>query len=109
MFSELIKPFLLGGTIIAGSKLLSKFTTPAVASLIGGLPTGILASLFLQNSKKENYFEGYQYHSFVLFLSIVAIHYMLKHTEFNKTYICLGGFFVWAIISYITLSFAGLT
>ena len=47
MLSELVKPFLVGGTVIAGSKLLASYSTPAVASLLGGLPTGILTAFFM--------------------------------------------------------------
>lgn len=109
MLSELIKPFLLGGTIIAGSKGLSKISTPAVASLLGGLPTGIIVAFFLKSNKKEEFFNGYQYHSFILFLTIATIHYLMKYTKLNKSIICIFGMLIWAIISYLLLNYLGLT
>ena len=57
---EYAKPFLLGGTIVAGSKLLSTMVDPAYASMVAGMPIGILASLFLKNdSDKRQYYKGY--------------------------------------------------
>lgn len=109
MLSELIRPFLVGGSIIAGSKAVSKISTPAVASLLGGLPTGIIVAFFLQDNKKEDFFNGYQYHSFILFLTITTIHYLMKHSKFNKSYICIFGMLIWAVISYLLLNFLGLT
>jgi hypothetical protein len=106
---ELIKPFLVGGTVIAGSKLLAHYTTPAVASLLGGLPTGIITAFFLADKKKTNYFDGYRFHSFILWLSTVLIYYMLADTKYNRNYILAGGLAAWAVISYIILSIVGLT
>lgn len=95
--------------MIAGSKLLAHYTTPAVASLLGGLPTGILTAFFLTDKNKANYFNGYRFHSFILWLSTVFIYYMLADTKYNKEYILAGGLAAWAVISYIILSLVGLT
>lgn len=106
---ELIKPFFIGGTVIAGSKLLAHYTTPAVASLLGGLPTGIITAFFLADKKKANYFDGYRFHSFILWLSTIFIYYMLVDTKYSENYILAGGLGAWAVISYIILSMFGLT
>ena len=45
---EYVKPFLIGGGVIGGSKLASKIMGPALAPLVGGMPTGIIASFFLK-------------------------------------------------------------
>lgn len=109
LVGELIKPFLIGGTVIAGCKFLAHYTTPAVASLIGGLPTGILTAFFLADKKKGDYFDGYRFHSFILWLSTIFIYYMLADTKYNRNYILAGGLVAWAVISYIILSVVGLT
>ena len=44
---DYIKPFLIGGSLIAGSKYISHFVAPEYSPLIGGLPTGIIASFFI--------------------------------------------------------------
>ena len=57
---EYVEPFLIGGSVIAGAKLASKYMGPAFAPLIGGMPTGIIAAFFLNNNKnKRIYFNGY--------------------------------------------------
>ena len=102
---EYIKPFLIGGAVIGGSKAASKFMGPSLAPLVGGMPTGIIASFFLKgDDKRKKYFEGYVYSSFVLFLSILFIHLGTLH--FPKTSVnMLSGvsFILWAAISYFVI------
>ena len=108
--TEYIKPFLIGGSVIAGSKYVSKFASPAVASLVGGMPTGIIASFFITGAaSKKQFFHGYMFNAFVLFLSIVLIHNLLKYTNMNADLVCFIGLVSWAIISYATLYEFGLT
>ena len=109
LVAELAKPFLVGGTVIAGSKFLAHYTTPAVASLLGGLPTGIITAFFLADEKKTNYFNGYRFHSFILWLATIFIYYMLAHTKYNRDSVLVGGLAAWALISYVILSLVGLT
>ena len=103
---EYVKPFLIGGSVIAGSKMASKIMGPELAPLVGGLPTGILASFFLTtDSVKGKYFEGYVYSSFVLFLAILFIHLTNKHYPKISVNIISGStFIIWAILSYIIVN-----
>ena len=79
---EYLKSFLIGGSVIAGSKFASKILGPEMAPIVGGLPTGIIASFFLNsNGDKQKYFQGYAYSSFVLFLAILFIHLAIKKTD----------------------------
>ena len=102
---EYIKPFLIGGAVISGSKVASKFMGPALAPLVGGMPTGIIASFFLKgNAIKKKYFEGYVYSSFILFLSILFIHLATLHFPTTSVNIISGvSFLFWAIISYFVI------
>ena len=45
---EYLKSFLIGGGVIAGSKIAANIMGPEMAPIVGGLPTGIIASFFLQ-------------------------------------------------------------
>jgi len=57
---EYVEPFLLGGSIVAGSKWLSTMVDPAYAAMVAGMPTGIIASFFLANdSQKRQFYKGY--------------------------------------------------
>ena len=50
---DIVKSFLIGGGVIAGSKVASNIMGPELAPIVGGLPTGIIASFFL-NSMRPN-------------------------------------------------------
>lgn len=103
---EYIKQFLIGGSVIAGSKFASKILGPELAPIIGGLPTGIIASFFLtSNHVKEKYFEGYVYTSFILFLAILFIHLITKHyPKISVNIVSSSAFVVWVILSYIIVN-----
>ena len=103
---DYLKPFLIGGSIIAGTKYISRFVNPALAPIIGGMPTGIIASFFLPKQKeKSKFFSGYVYTSFLLFLTIMFIHQMSIHTKLNINIISSIGILVWAILSYFTVHY----
>jgi hypothetical protein len=101
---EYLKPFLIGGSVIAGSKYVASYVNPSLAPLIGGMPTGIIASYFLtSNKQKREFFGGYVYSSFVLFLAILFIHLTSISTNINVNMISTFGLIVWGIISYIVI------
>ena len=106
---EYIKPFLIGGTVIAGSKFAGNYASPALAPIIGGMPTGIIASFFLSSDKaRRSYFNGYAYSSFLLFLAVLFIHLATQHTKISVDLISGVGFVVWAILSYALIKARGL-
>lgn len=101
---EYFKPFMIGGTIIALSKYVSQFMNPAIGSLVGGMPTGILASLFLETiSEKKEFYEGYSIHAPILALIIVIISLLIQYTRYNINVISIVGMMLWFVVSYIVL------
>lgn len=102
---EYLKPFLIGGLVISGSKFVSTFASPEIAPLIGGAPTGIIASYFLQNDDaRRKFFSGYSVSAPILALAIVIINYMLNmFPEVNTNIISTLGLFIWAIVSYLVV------
>ncbi len=102
---EYVKPFVIGGGLITLGKYVSKFVDPAIAPLIGGLPTGVIASFFLDNDKmRRGYYNGYVYSSFVLFFVIAAIHLAGEHTAMSMDLISFVGLVVWGGISYVVIN-----
>lgn len=102
---DLVNPFLIGGSVIAGSKLVSKVAPTALAPLIGGMPTGIIASFFLDTEKeKREYYFGYVYSSFVLFLSVLVIHLWSINADTPMNIISGTSLIIWAVISYIIVN-----
>ncbi len=102
---DIVKSFLIGGGVIAGSKVASNIMGPELAPIVGGLPTGIIASFFMNsNANKQKYFEGYAYSSFVLFLAIFFIHLITSHyKKLSVNMVSGGAFIVWAILSFLII------
>ena len=102
---EYVKPFVIGGGVITAGKYLSQFVDPAIAPLVGGLPTGVLASFFLSSDKaRKGYYSGYVYSSFVLFFVIVLIHLAGEYTNIAMDIVSLIGLLVWGGISYFVIN-----
>ena len=103
---DLVKPFFIGGAVIAGSKAVSKIAPPALAPLIGGMPTGIIATFFLDTDKeKTQYYAGYAYSSFVLFLAILMCHLWSANSKTPVNIISAVSLFIWAVISYFVINY----
>ena len=102
---DLVKPFFIGGAVIAGSKAVSKIAPAALAPLIGGMPTGIIATFFLDNDKeKTQYYSGYAYSSFILFLAILMCHLWSANSSTPVNIISAVCLVVWAAISYFVVN-----
>ena len=104
---EYANPFLIGGSVIAGSKLAAKMVGPALAPIVGGMPTGIIASFFLksQNAKRE-YFAGYLYSSILLAIAIMFIHFTsMFYKQWNVDIISGIALAIWAVLSYYVITF----
>lgn len=102
---DLVKPFVIGGGLISLGKYVSRFVNPAIAPLIGGLPTGVIASFFLDNDQvRKGYYSGYVYSSFVLFFVIAGIHLAGEHTAMSMDLISFIGLAVWGAISYVVIN-----
>tara|TARA_Y100000389_G_scaffold145109_1_gene143573 strand:+ start:1201 stop:1533 length:333 start_codon:yes stop_codon:yes gene_type:complete len=102
---DYIKPFLIGGAVIAGSKFVADNGPPQLAPLIGGMPTGIVASYFLANDdNRRKYFDGYVYSSFTLFIAILAIYILDNKTSIHVNIISGIALVLWAIITYFVIN-----
>lgn len=104
---EYLKEFLIGGSIIAGSKFVSQYFGPTFAPIIGGMPTGIIASYFLNNDKqRQKFFRGYSISSPILALSILTIYALTLTTKtISVNIISTLGLFIWAILSFIGMNY----
>lgn len=102
---EYLKSFLIGGSVISGAKIAANVLGPELAPIVGGLPTGIIASFFLtSNASRQKFFEGYAYSSFILFLAILFIHLITSHyKKLSVNMVSGSAFIVWAILSYVII------
>ena len=103
---EYVNPFLIGGSVIAGSKIAANMAGPALAPIVGGMPTGIIASFFLksQHAKRE-YFAGYFYSSILLAIAIMFIHFTsMFYKHWNVDVISSIALAIWGVLSYFAIN-----
>lgn len=104
---DFVKQFVIGGSVIAGSKFVSQYLGPAFGPIVGGMPTGIIAAYFLTSrSDKYKYYAGYFYTSFLLFLAIAGIHFASKYSKtLSIDLISTIGILIWGVCSYFLVAF----
>ena len=100
---EYAEPFLLGGTIVAGSKWLSTMVDPAYAAMVAGMPTGIIASFFLANdSDKRQFYKGYGISDAVVAVTINIIALLtVRLTSVSVNTFSIVGYILWLAISFV--------
>lgn len=102
---EFVKPFLIGGSVIAGAKLVSKIAPPAFAPIIGGMPTGLIAVFFLDTDKEKiAYFSGYVYSAFILFITILICSRLVLYSNISANVVSITGLIGWMLISYLVIN-----
>lgn len=104
---DYIKEFIVGGSVIAGSKLVSTLFGPRFAPIIGGMPTGIIASYFLSNdSQKIDFFKGYSVSSPILAFTVIAIYFLsITMKQVSTNIISSIGLVLWALLSFMSMYF----
>ena len=103
---DYLMSFFIGGAVIAGTRFLAQVLPPPYASMLGGLPLGILASFFIENqTAKKQYYAGFTYSAFLLFIAVLLIHIVSTAWPTAPvdaiSAICL---FLWGLSSAILIS-----
>jgi len=94
--SELLVPFLLGGTIVATVKFAAThFENPALTAIFGAFPTGLLSIYFLTSKKSIEYSYNYFYITLVLLTSIIVFYMIRTHYTLDKNWVLLISFTLW--------------
>lgn len=95
----LILPFLIGGTIITGVKFTAThIDNPALAAILGGLPTGLISIYFLTSEKSISYAHDYFFVTLSLLTAIMVFYMINVHTKLSKNLILLIALFSWATL-----------
>ena len=99
---EYAEPFLLGGTIVAGSKWLSTMVDPAYAAMVAGMPTGIIASFFLANdSDKRQFYKGYGISDAIVAITINIIALLtVRWSNVPVNTFSIVGYLLWLVLSF---------
>ena len=102
---EYLKPFLLGGSIIATSKFVANHVSPEYAALVAAMPTGMIASFFILGKKaKGEYYKGYIVSSVAIALVIVALNMAIKlYPNINIDVLSICSLIVWAVLSFVSV------
>lgn len=105
--SSFIKPFLIGGSVVAGAKYVSQIANPAYAGLVSGMPMGLIASFFMANDKvRKKFYGGYMVTDIVTALAISFLYILTRimpKTPVN--YISGVGYIIWLIISFLSITY----
>jgi len=97
---EILKAAFIGGSIIGGSHYASEMVGPEYASLVGGLPIGLLIVYFLATrQKKENFFLGYAIDGIGMTVMILCMYMLLNYTHISGITISVISLFIWAVVS----------
>jgi len=104
---EYLKAFLLGGTIIASAKLISTYVDPVYAPLVAGMPTGMVASFFLQSDKvKRRFYGGYMIADLVVALAVAGVFAMTKmFPAVHINVITIVGYLFWLILTLVSITY----
>ena len=98
------KAFLIGGGIIAGAKYISKRVSALWASLLGGLPTGIISAMFLKDDKDiHKFYNGYLIQSVVLTIIIILLNVAIASTDISVNKLLIIAISIWLVVSILMI------
>lgn len=108
LVKSLIIPFLIGGTVISGVKYSSEhIPNPAVAAIIGGIPTGLISMYFVANDKSLGYSHNYFYVTLSLLTAIAIFYTLYTYTNLSKNVVVSVSLACWALFIGIRYAIGG--
>ena len=84
IMNKILLAFLIGGLIIGGTNLTVSLVGPEYASLIGGVPTGLITPLFLNSRKqKKNFYWGYFFNAMAMSVVLIELYIFIHMTKLS--------------------------
>ena len=104
---DYLSSFFYSGTLVAGSKYVSRWFDAAFAPIVGGLPIGIIGSFFLETEQaKRRYYAGFLYSSIILAVCVFMMYMIsLLLPGISMDTISIIGIALWGVISWLTIFF----
>tara|TARA_Y100000389_G_scaffold58552_1_gene54544 strand:+ start:1040 stop:1351 length:312 start_codon:yes stop_codon:yes gene_type:complete len=100
---DVLKSFILGGSLIGGSKFISQYIDPSYSPLFAGLPIGLLTMLFINGSEnKTKYCRNYILSTSILLLILLFIQFILNDINEKSIIICFG---LWFFTSFLLIKY----
>lgn len=97
----LLEPFLIGGSIIAGVKWASLYLNPGLAAVVGGVPTGLISSMFITEQQRDDYVYNYIFVTAILLAAVLVYYFILTKTEVSKTYAFIIAIVFWIVAQLV--------
>jgi hypothetical protein len=95
-----ITSFLIGGLLVGSTRYLSGIIGPEYASLVGGLPVGLIAPYFLDTPREKiRFLWGYRHLVLLFAIILVEMYYLLHRTELSAEWIAGILLLSWGIVS----------
>ena len=100
--------FLLGGTLVSGTKYLSNKVSPMYAATLGSLPIGLLISItFKDKDIIDHFIENYAGMTFILLMTALLYHVLMLNNV--SIYISYGiTLLFWVTMVILKLKFVKL-
>ena len=102
--AEIITTFLIGGGLLAGIRLLSgKMNNPALAGIVAGIPTGLLAIVLLKSENVKKYTINYLIISVSTLISIIMFYLIFSYTKLKHKVVWGIALLFWITIVTLTV------
>lgn len=99
---EILIPFFIGGVVISSVKFISThLDNPALAAIIGGIPTGLISIYFLSSQKSLKYSQNYFFVTLSLLTAILSFYLMILYTDIEKNKILIISIVLWMLLVLI--------
>jgi len=106
MIKAPIYPFLTGGLIVGGVKLVSDIASPLWSALLGAVPNDMITPYFLDtDTDKKIYIVGYLLQSTIFIFVTIALYLLLRFTKINHNLLVLLAILVWFTGSFYLLRY----
>ena len=102
---EYLKPFLIGGTIIAGAKYISTKVNPAYAAMVAGMPSGIIASYFLSDDAvRRKFYGGYAIADIIVAIVVGGVSILTHYKrDISVNHISFIGYIIWLVLTFLSI------
>lgn len=99
--NPVLTSFLVGGAVIGSARIVAGLFGPEYAALAGGIPTGLLAPLFLSGVlAKKKFMYGYMIDALAMAFVLAGIYFMMFHTDLSGNELSAGALGVWVLTAF---------
>ena len=95
-----IIPFVMAGLTVTAVKFAAtQLDNPGLAAILGGIPMGLAAMVFLTSDKAIPYAQNYFYVTLILATSILAFYLLHIHTSISKNILVAAALVMWLLLA----------